>query len=171
MKDIFLVIIASVVLVALACLIVGLPVFLIQRFIHSKRTRGMSPEERIAYLGKQKKFPNFGPIDPKSDVLGVVPSPPVSRRNRQKAFGSVIAVFVLAILVWYFYGGGIQDSVANEALEQYDIAKRSGTAMDRCVHAGIVRAAYLQAHDEDNYKKWLSIERTDCSLAGIPETP
>jgi hypothetical protein len=168
MKDIFLVIIAAVVLVGLACLIVGLPVFLIQRFIHSKRTKAMSPEERSAYLGKQKRFPNFGPKD---DVLGVVPPPSIPSRKGQRAFGGIIAIVALVILVWYFYGGGIQDSVANEALEQYAIAKRSGTAMDRCVHAGIVRAAYLQAHDEDNYKKWLSVERTDCSVAGLPEAP
>lgn len=62
----------------------------------------------------------------------------------------------------------IRDQVAQDARAEYRIAKRNGNAMDACVHAGFVAAAYLQAQDESNYKTWKSIESTDCRAAGLP---
>lgn len=56
----------------------------------------------------------------------------------------------------------IHDQVAVDSVEQYRIAKRNGDAVDACVHAGMVAAAYLQAKDETNYQKWKDIERADC---------
>jgi hypothetical protein len=61
----------------------------------------------------------------------------------------------------------INKKVASDAVEQYEIAKRGGTAMDRCVQAGMVAAAYLQAKDEDNYTTWKATEGADCATAGI----
>lgn len=61
----------------------------------------------------------------------------------------------------------IKNQVVEDCLKQYEIAKRSGTARDAYVHAGLVAAAYLQAHDEVNYKVWKEIERKDGLLAGI----
>jgi hypothetical protein len=56
----------------------------------------------------------------------------------------------------------IHDQVATDSVEQYRIAKRNGDAVDACVHAGLVAAAYLQAKDEASYQKWKDIERSDC---------
>jgi hypothetical protein len=62
----------------------------------------------------------------------------------------------------------IENQVAEDAVRQYEIAKRSGTAIDAYVHAGIVSAAYLQAEDEENYKKWKAIEKEQAVALGIP---
>jgi hypothetical protein len=40
--------------------------------------------------------------------------------------------------------------------------------MNACVHAGFVSAAFIQAKDEDSYKRWKAIEKTDCARAGVP---
>jgi protein involved in sex pheromone biosynthesis len=62
----------------------------------------------------------------------------------------------------------IENQVAKDAEEQYRIAKESGSAMDAYVQAGFVAAAYLQAKDEVNYKKWKEIEKKEGELAGAP---
>jgi hypothetical protein len=92
--------------------------------------------------------------------------------------GALVVVIGAAILIWYFFMGGlerqaqgtmgdIEKQVANDAVTQYGIAKRSGTPMDACVHAGLVAASFLQAKDEASYQQWKSIEKTDCRSAGM----
>lgn len=61
----------------------------------------------------------------------------------------------------------ISVQIAVDAEKQYEIAKRSGTASDAYVNAGLVAAAYLQAKDEPNYIKWKGIEAQEASRAGI----
>lgn len=62
----------------------------------------------------------------------------------------------------------IEKQVADDQVKQYDIAKRSGDKIQACVQAGIVKAAFLQAKDEGNYKKWMATEKADCAAAGMP---
>ena len=62
----------------------------------------------------------------------------------------------------------IENKVADDAVDQYNIAKRQGDKIQVCVQAGLVSAAYLQAKDEPNYKKWKAIEKQDCKVAGMP---
>jgi hypothetical protein len=59
------------------------------------------------------------------------------------------------------------NKVVADAVDQYHIAKRSGTPIDQCVRARVVTAAYLQAKDEDNYKIWKETEATDCGAVGM----
>jgi hypothetical protein len=63
----------------------------------------------------------------------------------------------------------IENQVAADSVKEYTIAKRQGDAMQICVQAGMVSAAYLQANDESNYQKWKAIEKTDCKTAGLPQ--
>lgn len=63
----------------------------------------------------------------------------------------------------------IEIQVAEDAVKQYEIAKSGGDAMDIYVHAGFVAAAYIQAKDEYNYKKWKEIEKEDGKRAGITQ--
>jgi len=92
----------------------------------------------------------------------------------------VVVILVVIVILWYFYGGGlekqatnnmqqIEQQVAADAVKQYEITKSSGTAIDAYVHAGLVAAAYLQAKDEANYKKWKEIERQEGIRAGMPQ--
>jgi len=61
----------------------------------------------------------------------------------------------------------IEKQVARDSVEEYYIALRQGDKIQICVQAGMVSAAFLQAHDEINYQKWKRTEKSDCSLAGL----
>lgn len=60
----------------------------------------------------------------------------------------------------------IEQKVAKDSEEQYTIAKKGGSKIDACVHAGMVAAAWLQAKDEAQYNKWKQVEEADCKAAG-----
>jgi hypothetical protein len=93
--------------------------------------------------------------------------------------GAVITLLLFGALMWWYFGGGmtsqvnqtmqgINNQVASDAERQYDIAKRNGSAIDACVHAGLVAASYLQAQNEPSYQRWKRVEKADCAAAGIP---
>jgi len=62
----------------------------------------------------------------------------------------------------------IEAQVAEDTVRQYEIAAREGDPMQKCVQAGLVSAAYLQAEDEPNYRVWKARQKTDCAAAGLP---
>lgn len=85
--------------------------------------------------------------------------------------GSVVLLFSCAGSVEEQAKSDIQDienQVAEDAVKQYEIAKRSGDKVEIYTHASLVAASYLQAKDEENYKKWKEIERQAAKAAGIP---
>ena len=87
------------------------------------------------------------------------------------------AIVFVGLLTWMFGGGldlqvshtmaNIEQQVAQDAVEQYNIAKAQGNSMQICVQAGMVSAAYLQAKDQSTYNIWKAIEEVDCAKAGI----
>ncbi len=99
-----------------------------------------------------------------------------NKGGKSSVGGVVGAIIVFFVLVSIFSGdgeytsftmSGIEQQVAQDAVDQYNIAKRQGDAIQICVQAGLVSAAYLQAEDEGNYNLWKSTERSDCNRAGI----
>jgi hypothetical protein len=58
---------------------------------------------------------------------------------------------------------GVNEKVISDAKREYQIASSSGNPVDRCVHAGLVAAAYIQAHDQSNYQQWKMREDSDCN--------
>ena len=99
-----------------------------------------------------------------------------AKPNKTKA---IITIIISIGLLWYFFGGGlekqtsnkmqeIENQVANDAVQQYEIAKRGGDKMQTYVQASLVAAAYLQAKDEANYNKWKAIEKEEAKNAGMP---
>lgn len=58
-------------------------------------------------------------------------------------------------------------TVAKDYVAQYQMAKASGTYADRCVRAGLVAEAYMQANDFHNYSQWLAVRGADCAEAGV----
>jgi hypothetical protein len=54
----------------------------------------------------------------------------------------------------------IYEKVIRDAEKQYQMA--GGTSVDRCVHAGMVAAAYSQAHKQQGYQSWKLREESDC---------
>jgi hypothetical protein len=64
----------------------------------------------------------------------------------------------------------IQLQVATDAVQQYTIVVQAGgSAIDRCVQAGMVAAAFLQAKAAGRYEEWKGRERSDCKAAGLPQ--
>ncbi|MFZ6727379.1 hypothetical protein ACO0K2_17945 [Undibacterium sp. MH2W] len=63
----------------------------------------------------------------------------------------------------------IEATVAQDAIKQYQIAKRNGSPADACAYATMVSAAFLQAKDEASYKQWKDVEKSDCAAAGVPQ--
>ncbi len=101
-----------------------------------------------------------------------------AKQREHNLASSILYLVLMAGGVWFFFGGGlekqaakdlqkIQNQVATDSVAQYGIALRNGTAMDRCVQAGMVTAAFLQAQDKQNYQKWKTIEKSDCRSAGL----
>lgn len=93
-----------------------------------------------------------------------------------KQVGVGLLIGILGI--WWFSGGGIEkqaatsmqkihSQVVTDAVDKYNISKRQGDAIQICVQAGMVGAAYLQAKDEANYQLWKKTEEQDCKRAGI----
>ena len=80
---------------------------------------------------------------------------------------AILGLVAMGLMGWYFWGGGIEKKVSQDAIKQYEIAKRGGSAIDACVQAGIVSASFLQAKDESNYQQWKEQEERDCRRAGI----
>lgn len=97
-----------------------------------------------------------------------------------KLLGGLVSLGVLIYLGYMFYGGGvekeaaetmrtIEQQVAQDSVDQYNITKQSGTAIDQCVHAGMVAAAYLQAKDQSSYANWKATEKQDCAFDGVQQ--
>lgn len=96
----------------------------------------------------------------------------------KKAVKIIGGIILALVLLGYFFGGGleeqaakdlqkIENQVAADAVKQYEIAKRSGSDMDAYVQAGMAAAAFLQANDEENYKKWKEIEAKEAKNVGL----
>jgi hypothetical protein len=91
----------------------------------------------------------------------------------------IIGILLGASAFWYLLegnseehtGNSIEDiykKVALDAVGEYTITSRSGSAVDRCVQAGVVAAAFLQAKNGAAYEQWKITEASDCRAAGIP---
>ena len=100
-------------------------------------------------------------------------------KAKANPLSTIVTLVALIVGGWYYFGGGfeqqvdrnmdnIYDKVASDAVEQYGIAKRNGTPIDRCVHAGLVAASFLQAKNEPYYKRWKDTEAEDCKAARVP---
>jgi hypothetical protein len=94
--------------------------------------------------------------------------------------GGFLSLVFGGVLLFMFFGGGIEkqaakdmqqitNQVAQDQVAQYNIAKRNGDAMQICVQAGMVSAAFLQSNDEPNFNKWKAVEKQDCAAAGLPQ--
>lgn len=57
----------------------------------------------------------------------------------------------------------IEQRVVDEEITQYRIVVENGSTTEICVHAGMVKAAMLQAHDSSGYYDWGQVESRMCS--------
>jgi uncharacterized paraquat-inducible protein A len=82
---------------------------------------------------------------------------------------AVLLIALYALATMEIAPHGIESQVASDALEQYNIAAAQGDPIQKCVEAGIVAAAYLQAEDQANYEQWKDTQAVDCQKAGVPQ--
>lgn len=100
--------------------------------------------------------------------------------NQKLGWKEVVGLLlVAAALAWFWLGGGmlkmaepqmddIYAKAAGDAVARYEISNRQGDPISKCVQAGLVAAAQLQAKNESEYGRWKTIEMTDCKAAGVP---
>lgn len=63
----------------------------------------------------------------------------------------------------------VHDQVAQDSIDQFEIANRGEDRVDACVQAGMVAAAFLQAKNEERYNHWKKVEKDVCASAGITQ--
>src|SRR5512146_165651 len=100
-----------------------------------------------------------------------------SKRGRMKYTNLVLVLSVVLFgcsTISFLYlstTGSTPAPMPNKAIDdqvqQYTLAVRAGSQEDRCVQAGFVASAYIQAKDEPNYQAWSGIRNSECSAAGI----
>lgn len=97
----------------------------------------------------------------------------------KRAALAVIVLIALVLTISLYFGGRLtkqaaetnetRKQMAESAVEQYRMMSHHGAASDRCVQAGMVVAAYLQAKDDSHYQAWKRTLVADCTLAGVPQ--
>ncbi|MYN25463.1 hypothetical protein [Duganella levis] len=103
----------------------------------------------------------------------------VAPKNKTNTASVTIGGIFTIGIIWFYFGGGLENQagkdmgkirvqVARDMVDQYNIAKASGTPIDICVHAGTVSASFLRAKDDYNYALWKRTEARDCDAAGMP---
>lgn len=63
----------------------------------------------------------------------------------------------------------VNASVIQQATREYQLVAANGTKIEKCVHAGLVANAYLNAMEEGEYKTWVAVKKRDCEEAGVPQ--
>jgi hypothetical protein len=102
----------------------------------------------------------------------------ILKKIKMKKYLKYVVIAVIVLIVIGALSGGkdelvkeemqkIENQVAEDAVKQYNIAKENGNAMDAYVQAGMVKAAYLQANDTENFKKWTAIEAEESKNVGL----
>jgi hypothetical protein len=87
--------------------------------------------------------------------------------NKPTALHSLIGFLILFAGGWFGINWWIDHKVISDAVGQYEIVKRNGSARDACHQAKMVAAAYLRAKDEAEYQKWTAVTKEDCAVAGV----
>jgi hypothetical protein len=101
-------------------------------------------------------------------------------KKKGGALKGIIGLVVIIGFLWFYFGGGdtkmaqnkmdeISNQVAQDQIKQYNIAVSGGDKMQIYTQASLVAQSFLQAKDEENYKKWKAIEKKAAEEAGIPQ--
>lgn len=75
---------------------------------------------------------------------------------------AISAVVIAFAAVWFYFGGGIHQVVADDVIQQYELAVKGGNTIEICVKAKLVVEAFNQGHDEANYLKWQQVVHNVC---------
>lgn len=60
----------------------------------------------------------------------------------------------------------IEDRVLADSIDQYNIVRNNGGSnTEKCVYAGMVKAAAAQAKNSEFYRQWNDVEKLNCAIA------
>ena len=99
-----------------------------------------------------------------------------SAQAQLAALGLLVPVGLFA--VWIFGGfdwltgkqlDNIYIQTAQDLEAQYRLMGSESSDIDKCVKAGTVAAAWLNAQDQVEYQNWKRIEGAHCTDAGVPQ--
>lgn len=100
-------------------------------------------------------------------------------KNEMSGTQALLTLVGLCLFAWVFLGGAPRppaageeqgsNSAADEAVNKYQTAKRSGNPIDACTTAGMVTTAYRQAQDDARYAAWKKTESAECGALGLPD--
>lgn len=78
--------------------------------------------------------------------------------------GILFGLLALAILAGAMAASekAVTSEVVRDSIKEYNTARETGDMASVCVHAGLVKEACIQAHDEKCAKEWAEIEKADC---------
>lgn len=79
-----------------------------------------------------------------------------------KIIGAGLLAIVALVGMMRASGAIVHGEVVRDCIREYDAARATGDAASICVHAGLVKEACIQAHDETCAKAWAEIEKRDC---------
>lgn len=100
----------------------------------------------------------------------------LNKKSNHLSISTVIFYLLVASGVFYFQASGgldaitasnlnqINQKVALDAAQQFNIAQKTASSPELCAQAGLVEAAFLQAKDAANYQKWQSIKKQHCKF-------
>ena len=107
----------------------------------------------------------------------------VSEKYKTASTGNITPVkvfsgIVAAGLFWFGFDAlmhyetvntldSIHQQVSNDFERQYRDVEKYGSAMDKCVRAGLVAEGHLQAGNSSSYEHWKWVEKMDCRAAGL----
>ncbi|MDY8138120.1 hypothetical protein [Aquimarina sp. 2201CG5-10] len=94
---------------------------------------------------------------------------------------TIVKILLALIFIWFMYSAlssnkelpvqnqlkAYQLQFTKDAIKQYEMAKRHGSAADAYNQAGLVATTFLRINDEENYKKWKKIEKEEAENANI----
>ncbi len=116
-----------------------------------------------------------------NQVPAVSRNPLTTSRGKQVAIGLALGIALPAILLFCPSTPPtpasnappprvptIREQFFADAIERYEIAKRSGSAIDAYTQASLIAASYLEVKDEVNYEKWRKIQAHEGFRAGLP---
>lgn len=92
---------------------------------------------------------------------------PKLRTRRSLGILCVFVFLIAAGLLLRAMPGSDEDLAVEDSVSQFELTGQSGSAMNRCVHAGLMKEAYMHAKNGEAANRWASLEKTACSAVGF----
>lgn len=80
-----------------------------------------------------------------------------TEKMKRDGIKSLLTLVCIGVGVWWFYGGGGENSFLKDELRKYDFAVANGQHDDASGHAVIIAQIYADKGDSENYRRWKDV--------------